>query len=227
MEDKELKTTRKTVTPPRQARSRHSLDAIVEATKTIMAEKGHDGVTVPEVVARSGCSVGCFYGRFENKEALLQYVNQQLFRNSEAGWRDFLDPKHWEGASALQIIEGTMRAVVDCTRTDEAMLRAITNYWHSQEPDDAIRETAARYYDYLFRGFTDLILARREEITHPNPEFAVRFAFELIDGTINERILYGKYQLTPLVITDEQLVVELTRTFASYLGIQITNRASV
>jgi AcrR family transcriptional regulator len=207
------------VTKPQQARSRHSLTAIVEATRALLAEKGHEGLTVPEVVDRAGCSVGCFYGRFESKEALLSYVSQQFFKEAEVGWQQFLDPQRWEGASTLEIIEGMVRSTVVCTRADEALLRAFTLYWQTTELDVGTRAAAARHYQGIYDGLAELLLARRDEVAHPQPEFAIKLAVEWMDATITERLLLSSYRLNQVAVTDEELVRELTRAFACYLGI--------
>lgn len=204
---------------PQQARSRHSLAAIVRATKAVLAEKGHEGLTIPEVVARAECSVGCLYGRFENKEALLSYVSQQFFAEAEAGWQQFLDPTRWEGASALQIIQEMVRSAVACTRADEALLRAFTLYWQTTELNAATREAATRHYQRLFMGLADLLLARRQEVIHPQPDLAIKLAVEWMDAVITERLLLKTSRLSQVAVTDEELVRELTRALASYLGI--------
>jgi AcrR family transcriptional regulator len=204
---------------PQQARSRQSLAAIVQATRAVLAEKGHERLTIPEVVARAGCSVGCLYGRFANKEALLSYVSQHFFAEAEAGWQQFLDPARWEGAPALQIIEEMVRSAVACTRADEALLRAFTLYWQTAELDAGAREAAARHYQGLFERLAELLLARRQEISHPQPELAIKFAVEWMDAAITERLLLNTYRLSQVTMTDEQLVRELTRALAGYLGI--------
>ena len=219
MSEKSSKTGHSLITKPQQKRSRQSLDAIVGATKTLLAEKGHEGLTVPEVVVRARCSVGCFYGRFESKEALLSYVSQRFFEEAEAGWQQFLDATRWENAQAFSIIEEMVRNTVVCTRADEALLRAFTLYWQTAELDAGTREAAARYYQRLFDGLAELLLARRNQVSHPQPELAVRFAIEWMDATITERLLLRTSRLNQVVMTDEELVHELTRALTCYLGI--------
>lgn len=219
MSEKGSKTGQGLMTRPQQRRSRQSLAAIVGATKTLLAEKGHEGLTVPEVVARARCSVGCFYGRFESKEALLSYVSQQFFEEAEAGWQQFLDPRHWENTPALSIIEEMVRNTVVCTRADEALLRAFTLYWQTVELDAGTREAAARHYQRLFDGLAKILLARRDQVSHPQPEIAIRFAVEWMDATLTERLLLRTDRLNQVAMTDEELVHELTRALACYLGI--------
>src|SRR3989442_3668183 len=158
MARKEAKT--RLVNKPQQARRRHSWMPMVETPRAWLAEKAHEGLTVPEVVDRAGCSVGCFYGRFESKEALLSYVSQQFFEEVEAGWQQFLDPNRWEGASALEIIKEMVLSTVVCTRADEALLRAFTLYWHTTELDAGTRQAAARHYQRIFYGLAEVLPAK-------------------------------------------------------------------
>ena len=196
--------------------------AIVQATRAVLAEKGHEGLTIPEVVARAGCSVGCLYGRFANKEALLSYVSQRFFAEADVGWQQFLDPARWAGASALQIIEEMVRTAVTCTRADAALLRALTLYWQTAELDAASHEAAAQHYQHLFDALAELLLARRQEVSHPQPELAIKFAIEWMDAAITERLLLNNYRLSQVVMTDEELIGELTRALACYLGISLS-----
>jgi len=219
MAGKDSKTGQVPVPKPQQVRSQHSLAAIVKAARAVLAEKGHEGLTIPEVVARAGCSVGCFYGRFENKETLLSHVSRKFFEEAEMGWQQFLDPGRWEHASALSIIEEMVRSTVVCTRADEALLRAFTLYWQTTDLDAGTREAAARHYQRLFDGLAELLLARRDQVAHPQPEAAIKFAIEWMDATITERLLLRTYRLNQVPFTDEELIRELTRALACYLGI--------
>ena len=60
------------VRPPVQARSRRTLARILDASLTLLGERGRDGLTVQDIVSRAGTSVGSFYARFSGKEDLLR-----------------------------------------------------------------------------------------------------------------------------------------------------------
>ena len=60
-----------TFRPPRQQRSAATLDRIVRAAEELFAERGFEGATVDDIVARAGSSKGSFYSRFADKQALL------------------------------------------------------------------------------------------------------------------------------------------------------------
>jgi AcrR family transcriptional regulator len=56
---------------PRQARARHTVDAIIEATARILEEQGHGGFTTNAVADLAGVSIGTLYQYFSDKDALL------------------------------------------------------------------------------------------------------------------------------------------------------------
>jgi AcrR family transcriptional regulator len=56
---------------PKQARSRATWDAIVEAAAQILERQGPNGVTTNSVAERAGVSIGTLYQYFPDKEAIL------------------------------------------------------------------------------------------------------------------------------------------------------------
>ena len=56
-------------------------------------------------------------------------------------------------------------------------------------------------------------------MTHPQPELAIKLAVEWMDATFTGRLLMSTYRLNHVAVTDEELVRELTRAFACYLGV--------
>ena len=56
---------------PRQARARHTVDAIVEASARILEEQGHGGFNTNAVADLAGVSIGTLYQYFPDKDALL------------------------------------------------------------------------------------------------------------------------------------------------------------
>jgi AcrR family transcriptional regulator len=56
---------------PRQARARHTVEAIIEASARILEEQGHGGFTTNAVAELAGVSIGTLYQYFPEKDALL------------------------------------------------------------------------------------------------------------------------------------------------------------
>src|SRR3546814_553676 len=56
------------VVPPRQARSRKTLQKILTAALTLFKEKGYEETTIADISSQCGFSVGAIYKRFNAKE---------------------------------------------------------------------------------------------------------------------------------------------------------------
>ena len=56
---------------PKQARSRATVEAIVEAAAQVLERKGPEGLTTNGVAERAGVSIGTLYQYFPDKQALL------------------------------------------------------------------------------------------------------------------------------------------------------------
>ena len=63
---------------PVQLRSQQVVDALVQATGQVIVERGLEHLTTIHVAARAGVSIGSLYQYFENKEALIAALLDQL-----------------------------------------------------------------------------------------------------------------------------------------------------
>ena len=72
---------------PQQLRSRQTLDRLLDAAEAVIREEGISELTVAKVVKRGQSSVGAFYRRFPDREALLFAVAGKQSRPSHTGLR--------------------------------------------------------------------------------------------------------------------------------------------
>jgi AcrR family transcriptional regulator len=64
---------------PQQARSRATIDAILDAAAHILGERGWEGLTTNGVAEAAGVSIGSLYQYFPNKLALIEAVRRRHF----------------------------------------------------------------------------------------------------------------------------------------------------
>ena len=69
-------TTNEPFHPPLQARSRETHRRILEAVGELLKTKTFAELTVAEIAVRSRSSVGAFYARFSDKDALLGQLDE-------------------------------------------------------------------------------------------------------------------------------------------------------
>ena len=62
---------------PRQQRSIERVDAILQAAKELIVEKGSAGLKIQEIAQRAGITAGSMYQYFPNKAAIIHALGQQ------------------------------------------------------------------------------------------------------------------------------------------------------
>ncbi len=203
------------IRPPQQARSRETLTRLLDAAEALAAEKGFEDTTVAEVARRAGSSVGAFYARFHDKNALLHAVYERYIEQAQATADDVLGPERWAGASVPEILHAVVRFVVSVYRDQGELIRAFVVRGHT---DSDFRQRQERYSDYVNARLTKLLLARRAELAADDPERASAFALTLMFATIESSVLFGELRTGALTFSDDELAAELTRACLYYLG---------
>jgi AcrR family transcriptional regulator len=173
------------VRPPLQARSRRTLARIVDAGVHLLEQGGPANVTVQGVVARARVSVGSFYARFDSREDLLGHVLAEAARREQSRWESELGDE-----GARRSLEEGVRAVIDLVLATPASASPAA---HAE-----LHRTAAR-----------VLLERRGDIRHPNPDAAIELGYAAVSGAVAHR---------PEGWSDDRLKEELARLWLLYLG---------
>lgn len=187
-------TARKT---PLQARSRATVDFILEAAARVLGEHGYAGTNTNLVAAVAGVSVGSIYQYFPNKDALIaalhaQHVDEMhelvraTMRSEPNGKLDGmvaalvrdLFAAHRARAALHAVLEGEFR-FHDTTRQDTAADRKIT------------------------RLLRDWLRRHRDEIATPNLDLAAHFVFETILSRVHGAIVAPPAGVRPAAIEAE------------------------
>ncbi|MBX3249145.1 MAG: TetR/AcrR family transcriptional regulator [Myxococcales bacterium] len=202
-----------TVSAPKQARSERTLEQILAAAERLIIERGLRAVSVADIVAAAGTSVGGFYGRFRDKEELLLALHERAQRELRAEVVALLDPARWETATLADIVRVCVpvlvRRALDRRRLNAAFLESVAAH-----PEGWQR--AVEFRAQMVDGVMALLLSRRAEITHPSPRIAVRFAVEAALAIVDERALFHAVEASGS-LEDEALAAEIERLVLSYL----------
>lgn len=204
------------VHPPQQARSQATLDRILAAAAELVAEKGFEDTPVSEIVHRAGSSVGAFYSRFDDKHALLHALSTRFVEQAMATADAALDPERWRGSSIAEILPAVIRFLVSVYREQGGIIRAFVIRNHT---DLEFRARQDRLSHYVNTRVCELLLARANEIKHPNPELAARFGLTLVFSSLEDAMLFGELRASGLTFSDEEFAAELTRAYLAYLEI--------
>lgn len=205
---------RRPATRPRkhasQARSRATVDALVEATARILVKEGFDRTSTNRIAEAAGVSVGSLYQYFPSKEALVAAVIDRHSRGLLAVARDKL-----AAVEALPV-ETAARALVamaiEAHRVDPALHRVLaerTPHLGAGEPLGALTPVTL--------GLLRAYLERRRDELRPGLDLDLA---TFVCATTIEALTHAAVLHRPDVLTGEQagaLVDEATRLVVGYL----------
>jgi AcrR family transcriptional regulator len=202
------------VKEPQQERSKETLERLLNAAESVLSEVSVEEATVAQIVRRSGTSVGAFYGRFADKEAMLQCLDDSFFQKARQHWDDFFASAQWQEGPLHERLHRLVGLIVRKNRAHRPLLRALQLYAHVR-PDPAFVARREKLQEYVFDQVCKTLLARPGYIRHPQPELAARLGLRMLFSAVGELILFGT---TPL--GDEDLATELTRALLAYLRVR-------
>ena len=159
-----------TARPPKQHRSRQTLHRIARAALELIAQYGVEATTVGAITRRAGSSVGSFYARFDGKRDLLVYLDEHIWETVEQRWSE-ATAEGLADRSIEQLVWGLARLYADLDLMQRGARDAIGRALRGPGagPSDAALRIRARVRDDSAR----LLLQKRDEIVHSDPEVAV------------------------------------------------------
>ncbi|MSP24072.1 MAG: TetR/AcrR family transcriptional regulator [Myxococcales bacterium] len=205
------------VRPPLQARSRETLERLLDAAEEVIEERGVEEATVAEVVRRAGSSVGSFYARFRDKEGLVRSVFERFADQALMTATDALSPERWAGVAIDQAIETLARFVIGVLEKKRGIVTALV----ARAPvDPTFTRFGERLIEQIGALLVGLLEARGLRANHPQPRLAVDVAVWLFLSALELRALATMHGAPRL--TDADAARELARMCTRYLGVAET-----
>lgn len=166
---------------PKQERSQRSFELVLDTTLELLAEKGYQGFSLTEVSRRSKVSVGAIYTRVDGKDDVLRAAQERFQDVMRAEQRELVRGDRWQGMPLARVLPELVGKFAQLLERRGKVLGAFMQL-------GAVDETVARVgkagYFELRDGFTALLLDRRDEIHHPDPERAVSSCFVTVYATL-------------------------------------------
>lgn len=110
---------------PRQGRSAATLERVFSSTERLLDEKPFDAITVAEIVREAGSSVGSFYTRFPNKDALLEALDERYKEEGLAMTRRLLADGTWREADLHAAVRFIVNAIIAYHRRKPGLIRTL------------------------------------------------------------------------------------------------------
>lgn len=201
---------------PRQARSQETLRRLLDATEALLARHHFEDISIHQILAASGVSIGSFYARFHRKEDLLPHLYQDYSNALRTRMAAATDPARWKDLPLATRVREFVRQAVAAYRERRGLLRAVALLARSRPR--ALAKSALRERDDQYQAAAALLLACRGEIQHPEPARAVPAGILFVLAACRDKILFAEAPHPASVdLTDEQLADELARALHAYL----------
>jgi AcrR family transcriptional regulator len=205
---------------PLQARSRESLRRLLDAAEVVLEKHGVEGATLPRIAAVARLSTATVYRRFRDKDALMAAVFYRFIELNAQELAQKIDPEPLRKIGIHNFARQWIGALLQGYRTRTGLVRAAVLY-SQHHADKAFVRRKEELEIESFHRMASRFLLWREEIRHPNPEYAVRFAMVMVAFALRELILFEQVHLFEklLRLDDDRLEEELPRAFLRYLGV--------
>lgn len=205
------------VKPPLQARTHATLEKLLDTAEAMLAERSFDEISISELASAAGSSVGAFYRRFKDKDGLLHALQDRFMTEALETAEAALDPARWDGLGITEIVHETLAFLTEVLVERRGLDRAV--YVRSLT-DQTFREASSRVTLHTMRRMTELVLARREEISHPKPEVAVEVGLRQALSFISETCTINGRELALTTVSNDEVSRETARAFLAYLGVR-------
>jgi AcrR family transcriptional regulator len=169
---------------PGQARSKETVNVILEASARILEADGLHGFNTNAVAAKAGVSVGPLYQYFPNKDAiLLALINSFEDATQEAILQALQSGKGWPLKTSLKLF---VRALVGMHYRRPKLNRVL------EAEEERLGGGAD---DFAFRpGLRDLLQEHKNEIATPVSRTTERVAMAILRAVVDQGLAFGASQ---------------------------------
>jgi AcrR family transcriptional regulator len=170
------------VRPPKQERSRKTLERIVAAALELLQESGVEGTTVSDIVERANTSVGSFYARFKGKDDLLGYLRDRFQDEVLDRWDQGVETVEWAALPLGARVAEAVGLLVEAFRKDWRLSQVL---WGVEEEGGW---WAREFRKHALGTLVPALVVRPEELAHGNPAQAVEVGYGMAAGAIRDAV---------------------------------------
>jgi AcrR family transcriptional regulator len=188
---------------PRQARSRATVGAIVQAGAQVLGDRGWSGFTTNEVADVAGVSIGSLYQYFPNKLALTDAIRHKHWENVLAVLRQTGKSR----SSPEQLVDDLVQGVISVHCINPALHRVLLDLPNREGSKSAADEFQSEY----LRLYSIVIAAYRNRQGSAADGVAAQVLSSAIEGVVHNAARRG-------MLKSPELKRELTILVYGYLG---------
>lgn len=206
------------VLPAHQLRSREQRDRLLKAGERIFARDGFWGAHVTQIAELASCSVGSFYRRFKDKEALFFALQEDMAGHARRNIEKVFDDPDWLirplDEMFEQLIRNTARTIVRIQGYYRALYEMSLRGHQVWAPMRLLEE-------YQAERIAQMLAARGVKTDHPDFALAAATITRMINSLIISSVIHNT---GPHKADDPAFHREMTMLLMRYLGIREASR---
>lgn len=205
-----MSTSRPAIKPrkiPAQARSRATVEAIIQAATYILTRSGWRGLTTNAIAERAGVNIGSLYQFFPNKEAVIAELQR---RHAAATRTDLL--KALEVLPQQNSLREALTMIVEMIVAEHCVAPALHKAIHEELPS-AVRQLDEDQ-EHLQQRFSEVLRPFMHNV--PNPDLSI-----YLMGIAAHAIIHTVTADRPNLLERPEFVVEVVAMLENYLYRQV------
>ncbi|MBN8954157.1 MAG: hypothetical protein BGP09_19160 [Rhizobium sp. 60-20] len=189
---------------PSQARSRATVDAIVEAGTRVLADRGWGGFTTNAVAAVAGISIGSLYQYFPDKLSLIEAIRRRHFDEVLA----ILRQAAATGLPLQQGVDALVQGMIDVHGINPELHRVLLDEVPGLEGSRSAHDAFLVAYQSHYRDF---VAAHRGARAGPSDDVLAQLLSGVVEGVVHNGARKG-------TLDSPELKRELVKMICSYLS---------
>jgi AcrR family transcriptional regulator len=200
---------------PKQERSRASFERAVDAAVALLVERRSAAFTLAEVAERSGVSIGSIYARVDSKDDLLRAAHVREMARIAEQQRGVFDTLRPSDVGLPALVGRVVGATADLLRSNAGVMAP---FMLLANTDPVVAEAGRATHGELAQAFAQVLLDRRPEIRHPDPEHAVAWSFTVVYSVLARWLGLGSDAASAGEGDWQRILDDLTAMVAAFLA---------
>jgi len=188
---------------PKQARSRATVDAIVDAGTQVLGQKGWARFTTNEVADVAGVSIGSLYQYFPNKLSLIEAIRRRHFDDV----LDVVKSASESGSPLEKGVDSLVQGMFSVHGSHPALHRALLEEVPHSE---GMRSAHDKFESQYLRHYKAFVSRHRKRRGSKRDEVAAQVLSAAVEGVVHHAALSG-------LLDSPELKVELVSLVCTYV----------
>jgi AcrR family transcriptional regulator len=200
------------IASPTQARSKKALERFLNVAAELLADNRFEDTSISQIAQLAESSVGTFYRLLGDKDVLLYAVHERFVEQGRGAIDALVEALDRSDLPLAVQIERFIRGMIELFESREGLLRALIR---RSSADPQFRQRFHQLNAYIGQALCHIALARRDELSHPQPEQAADLCAHMLLASMNYFTMVGTLGITPR----EVIPGELSRLVCQYLEV--------